>query len=57
MAFIKNFAHNFRVQQCGDGIAQEFVLNWLLKLTLVPPLYGAVFLFTFFVGVFGSVEI
>jgi hypothetical protein len=27
MAFIKNFAHNFRVQQCGDGIAQEFVLN------------------------------
>ena len=27
LAFIKNFAHNFRVQQCGDGIAQEFVLN------------------------------
>ena len=27
LAFIKNFAHNFRVQQLGDGIVQEFVLN------------------------------
>ncbi|MBE6308728.1 MAG: hypothetical protein E7087_05460 [Bacteroidales bacterium] len=27
LAFIKNFAYNFRVQQCGDGIVHDFVLN------------------------------
>ena len=27
LAFIKNFAHNFRVQQCGNGIVHEFFLK------------------------------
>ncbi len=27
LAFIKNFAHNFRVQDCGNGVVREFVLN------------------------------
>ncbi len=27
LAFIRNFAHNFRVQRCANGTLQEFVLN------------------------------
>ncbi|MBQ8270989.1 MAG: hypothetical protein IJZ22_07310 [Bacteroidaceae bacterium] len=27
LAFIRNFAHNFRVQECGNGIVREYVLN------------------------------
>lgn len=27
LAFIRNFAHNFRVQRCVNGTMQEFVLN------------------------------
>ncbi len=27
LAFIKNFARNFRVMKCGDGVVRDFVLN------------------------------
>lgn len=27
LAFIKNFAYNFRLMECGDGAMRDFVLN------------------------------